>query len=731
MDKQLYLFFDTETTGLPKNYDTPSSDLLNWPRLVQISWIVSDSNGVVVSKENHIIKPKDYVIPDKVAKLHGITTERALEIGEKIEVVLHHFWTDVQNASYIIGHNVSFDENVVEAEFYRLGEHNVFLSKHSICTKLVSTDYCKIPSKWKYGEYKWPTLQELYNILFGKDLIDAHDSEADVQATFECFWKLKDLGIISGLEIEEGIISTANEFTSAKGMNFTTFAFNAVDYYGYGTSTSTLKLSGQDWNLFAEGIEPQTLLFGFDKKAHLMIKGKGIPGSYDLKDRNSILLSFGEECYYLHCVYYNTDIVILRFDQSNNHILLSRKDIIFHSVEEIRGYLTNVRHEIDLKRDEARKLTAINQEKRIKELIDDICRTGVEASDARVESLKRKFKELSLIIGTERAAEYQSHVDNAIKENQERKDRIAEELRKKAEERQRQKEIKKDMYMVRVAVFAIFSLFICIWSIALNLHLNEKWDNCQNLLGWSAYVTFFGAIPVPVLTFIFCVWKEETTFGSYIKERITYIIVYIFFSCFTIFSCFVYDDDLRKFWNCFSDSQREERYSVDNFSLSGGNKYLCGTKFHFFETKVKTLFERKINSSYDLYELSEYLRDNGSGFYVREVNEQFNHAADILFSQAKTLGDWEYLIRYAPQKYKTIAEKNYKHLDSYVWNYENLAYENAKSLRTMEAYDIYLSKNFNNDAHRLEIEELKDEEIRMSNLMSEIQKNIKKDKRSK
>ena len=29
----MYLFFDTETTGLPKNWKTPLNDLNNWPRL--------------------------------------------------------------------------------------------------------------------------------------------------------------------------------------------------------------------------------------------------------------------------------------------------------------------------------------------------------------------------------------------------------------------------------------------------------------------------------------------------------------------------------------------------------------------------------------------------------------------------------------------------------------------------------------------------------------------------
>jgi hypothetical protein len=31
-----YLFFDTETTGVPKDYKAPSSDTDNWPRLQEL-----------------------------------------------------------------------------------------------------------------------------------------------------------------------------------------------------------------------------------------------------------------------------------------------------------------------------------------------------------------------------------------------------------------------------------------------------------------------------------------------------------------------------------------------------------------------------------------------------------------------------------------------------------------------------------------------------------------------
>ncbi len=41
----MYLFIDTETTGLPRNYRAPVTDLNNWPRMIQIAWILSDNQG--------------------------------------------------------------------------------------------------------------------------------------------------------------------------------------------------------------------------------------------------------------------------------------------------------------------------------------------------------------------------------------------------------------------------------------------------------------------------------------------------------------------------------------------------------------------------------------------------------------------------------------------------------------------------------------------------------------
>lgn len=182
------LFFDTETTGIPLNYKAPSSDTQNWPRLVQLAWILTDENGNRILTGNLIVKPDGFNIPADASKVHGISTERAKEEGVPLAEVIERFKSDLNMATYIVGHNIEFDKKIVGAEMIRLGMKDELEKKKSYCTMQSSIDFCKIPGK--YG-YKYPKLQELYKKLFGNEFDDAHNAMSDIEATEKCFWELR------------------------------------------------------------------------------------------------------------------------------------------------------------------------------------------------------------------------------------------------------------------------------------------------------------------------------------------------------------------------------------------------------------------------------------------------------------------------------------------------------------------------------------------------------------
>ena len=192
--KKMILFFDTETTGLPRDYNAPVWDDKNWPRLVQLSWIVANEQGFEVRKSSRIIKPEGYMIPKGSSAIHGITTERAKEEGEDLITVLKIFVSEYDRADIVVGHNVDFDINVIDAELCRKSMGTLSY-KPTYCTKEIGTPVCKIPKGYEDG-YKWPTLQELYRHLFGRDFFGAHDAASDVEATKQCFFELKECGYI-------------------------------------------------------------------------------------------------------------------------------------------------------------------------------------------------------------------------------------------------------------------------------------------------------------------------------------------------------------------------------------------------------------------------------------------------------------------------------------------------------------------------------------------------------
>jgi DNA polymerase-3 subunit alpha len=130
----MFLIFDTETTGLPKNFKAPISDTDNWPRCVQIAWQLHDSDGSLIENKDYLIHPDGYDIPFQSEKIHGISTDLAKQKGDDIETVLNEFNKAIEKSTFIVGHNVSFDVNIMGSEFYRLSLENQLTEKSVLDT---------------------------------------------------------------------------------------------------------------------------------------------------------------------------------------------------------------------------------------------------------------------------------------------------------------------------------------------------------------------------------------------------------------------------------------------------------------------------------------------------------------------------------------------------------------------------------------------------------------------
>jgi DNA polymerase III epsilon subunit-like protein len=169
----------------------------NWPRLVQIAWTLVDGSANELRSQAFIIRPDGFEIPLDATRIHGITTATATRVGIEIKHALAAFAEDLAATKILIAHNVQFDGGIVGAEFFRAGrKDNPLAGKNLCCTMRSSTTFCRLPGGRR--GYKWPTLEQLYRILFDASFGSAHNAIADVRACAKCFFELKRRGIIAG-----------------------------------------------------------------------------------------------------------------------------------------------------------------------------------------------------------------------------------------------------------------------------------------------------------------------------------------------------------------------------------------------------------------------------------------------------------------------------------------------------------------------------------------------------
>lgn len=179
------LVYDTETTGLP-NWKLPSGDECQ-PHMVEIAGKLYNEVGFLLDSYSAIIKPDGWVIPDEVIALNGITNEMALDVGISEAEALAGFLALKAKATLRVAHNINFDDRIIRIAMKRYSTDELaeqFKAGDKFCTCQGSRAAVALPGK------KIPTLGEAYKHFTGKELVNAHRAEADVDACALVFFAL-------------------------------------------------------------------------------------------------------------------------------------------------------------------------------------------------------------------------------------------------------------------------------------------------------------------------------------------------------------------------------------------------------------------------------------------------------------------------------------------------------------------------------------------------------------
>lgn len=204
------LVFDTETTGLPKTKVINQNTLNSWPYIVQLSYMIYDteSNKIIKISDNIVKIPENVELTKDSIAIHGIDRNQMNEKGKPMVKILQDFLTDIDSTDLIIAHNIDFDINMIIVELYRsaMDTNNSHIKEINLpvtvqlqymkryCTMKNSMELCNIKkiNKTTGKEYvKFPTLSETYHKLFNEKPNNMHNSLNDIYACFRCYYKLQ------------------------------------------------------------------------------------------------------------------------------------------------------------------------------------------------------------------------------------------------------------------------------------------------------------------------------------------------------------------------------------------------------------------------------------------------------------------------------------------------------------------------------------------------------------
>lgn len=195
---------DFETSGLPPKCRVNNNTYSTFPRAVQVCCLMYDEEAdKEISRISVLLKIADFTIPEDSIRIHKITNEMAQQDGVPFEDIYERILEHLSSATKVVGHNISFDLNIMRTELYHLFHDDVHMlnktiglidSLNSFCTLHKSTKYCGIEAVSKAGRpyIKFPTLLELHKKLFDEDPdMPLHSADADCEICLKCFLKLQ------------------------------------------------------------------------------------------------------------------------------------------------------------------------------------------------------------------------------------------------------------------------------------------------------------------------------------------------------------------------------------------------------------------------------------------------------------------------------------------------------------------------------------------------------------
>ena len=190
--KDYLLFVDTETSGIPRDWNKPYATRGNWPHIAQLAWVVYTRAGKEVKAENHYIQPSDYDLDPASGSVHGLTLEFLQKHGESRHAVMQALHRDLTHYQpQVVAHFMQLDYHMVGVGFHRAGLTNPLLGLPTFCTMRATGPLLR------HSTQGFLRLGELHQRLFKEPQPREHDALADAYAAARCFFEMQRQGIVT------------------------------------------------------------------------------------------------------------------------------------------------------------------------------------------------------------------------------------------------------------------------------------------------------------------------------------------------------------------------------------------------------------------------------------------------------------------------------------------------------------------------------------------------------
>lgn len=191
---QLFLPFDTETTGLPSTKRTLNDP--SQPHLVSCSALQVLPSGRIQQSMSKLVAPEGWAwdMDSSAAKVHGLTLEECLSFGDSEKAVIDEFLHLWHTDACLIAHNLSFDRNIIAIAIARYYQNetkllDVWQSCSGICT--MQENRHRVDACNAKGGKKSPNLAETYKYFTGEDLERRHSANADAAACYTIWMHMR------------------------------------------------------------------------------------------------------------------------------------------------------------------------------------------------------------------------------------------------------------------------------------------------------------------------------------------------------------------------------------------------------------------------------------------------------------------------------------------------------------------------------------------------------------